>query len=85
MNVRVESSVFEPLRVDLEVDDYTCGAVRLISDIALTLEQRGVSSSEIHPESFGPVAQGPTPSIPRVEREARRPTWRLLALTWPSS
>jgi ferredoxin-NADP reductase len=53
---RVDASVFESLRVDLEAEYDICGPVRFMYDIALTLEQRGVSSSAIHTERFGSVA-----------------------------
>jgi ferredoxin-NADP reductase len=52
---RVNAALLESLLPDLDVEFYLCGPIAFMADLQSELEDLGVSSDQIHSESFGPA------------------------------
>ena len=50
---RVGGALLESLLPDLDADFYLCGPIAFMAELQTGLEQLGVSSDQIHSESFG--------------------------------
>lgn len=52
---RVNAALLESLLPDLDAEFYLCGPIAFMADLQSELEGLGVSSDQIHSESFGPA------------------------------
>ncbi len=52
---RVTGALLESLLPDLDAEFYLCGPIAFMAELQTALEQLGVSSKQIHSESFGPA------------------------------
>jgi len=52
---RVNAALLESLLPDLDAEFYLCGPIAFMADLQSELEELGVSSGQIHSESFGPA------------------------------
>jgi ferredoxin-NADP reductase len=52
---RINGALLESLLADLDAEFYICGPIAFMADLQTELEELGVSSDQIHSESFGPT------------------------------
>jgi ferredoxin-NADP reductase/predicted pyridoxine 5'-phosphate oxidase superfamily flavin-nucleotide-binding protein len=52
---RVSARLLESILPDLDAEYYLCGPIAFMADLQTELEELGVSSDQIHSESFGPT------------------------------
>ena len=53
---RIDAGLLETLLPDLDADYYVCGPLGFMADVQNQLVERGVSSHQIHAETFGPAS-----------------------------